>query len=303
MFQKYSSALKGRRAPSDSSFWIAWAETVVRGRLEMKVRRFVCSEKNETMPLILILVAILAGLVVTPAAQSPSGGRQSAATITGAFADSCRDFSVHSSKDISYVELHYVAGPVVKDENINSPDHAIDGGAGDEIEVATVKSGTTIEEFACAPGNRAPTALLEILTPPVDQTLEHCYETWFGGLSCEQSSPRTAWTNSGQVPDTGGTDSGIFHWVRGDPFPCSPCSYVITFRGIGSRDPDADLASWSLDFGDGTSVDGTWSVPPTALVHDYGLGCFCVVTLTVTDSAGQNHSDTIRMVFLDLTPD
>jgi hypothetical protein len=253
-----------------------------------------------------MLVASLAWLVAAPSAQSRSGGRQSAATITGAFADSCRDFSAHSTKDISYVELHYVAGYDFKNESIGSHDHAIDGHAGEEITFATVKSGTTIEEFACVASNRAPTALLEILTPPVDDTLEHCYETWYGGLSCEQSSARTVWTNGGQVPNTGGSDSGIFHWVRGDPFPCSPCSYTVTLRGIGSRDPDGDIASWSLDFGDGTSVNGAWSAPPTALSHNYAVGnsgCSCVITLTVTDSVGQSHSDSIRMVFLDLTRD
>lgn len=256
-----------------------------------------------------MLVAILAWLVAAPAAQSPSGRRQSAATITGAFADSCRDFSAHSSKDISYVELHYAAGFDFKNERIDSHDHAIDGEAGDEIAIATVKSGTTIEEFPCVLSNSAPTALLEILTPPVDQTLEHCYVAWFGGLSCEQSSPRTAWTNNGQVPNTGGSGSGILIWVRGDPFPCSPCSYTVTFRGIGSFDPDADIVSWSLDFGDCTSVSGTWSAPPTELAHDYAASGSCggaslfMVTLTVTDSAGQSHSDTIPMAFLDLTPD
>ena len=77
------------------------------------------------------LIAMLAWLAAAPAAQGPSEGRKSAATITGAFADSCRDFSAHSSKDISYVELHYAAGFDVKNESIDSHDHAIDGNAGD----------------------------------------------------------------------------------------------------------------------------------------------------------------------------
>ena len=115
----------------------------------------------------LIAVAIVALLVAAPAAQAPPGGN-SAATITGAFADSCRDFTAHSTREISYIELHYATGLVVRNESINSHDHGIDGGAGDEIEVATVKSGTTTEEFACVPSNRAPTALLEIQTPPFD---------------------------------------------------------------------------------------------------------------------------------------
>jgi hypothetical protein len=153
----------------------------------------------------LMVVAIFAWLVAASAAQAPTKGRNSAATITGAFADSCRDFAAHSTKDISYVELHYVAGPVIRDESINSPDHVIDGGPGDEIAFATVKSGTTIEEFACMPGNRAPTARLEIQTPPIDATMEHCYLFIIGGSSddglvCEWSSPRTVWTSASEIP-------------------------------------------------------------------------------------------------------
>ena len=258
--------------------------------------------------LMLMAMAIPVWLVAAPAAQSPSK-RNSAATITGAFADSCRDFTVHSSKDISYIELQYVAGGVIKNETINSHDHAIDGGTGDEIKVATVKSGTTIEEFGCVPSNRAPAALLAIQTPPVDQTLAGCYPFWAGGWSCESSTPRTAWTNSTQVPDTGGSDSGLFHWVCGDPFPCPAYSYryAVTFRGIGSSDPDGDLTSWTLDFGDGTSVSGDWSTGlPAQIAHDYTNGCaggVCVIILTVTDSAGQSDSDVIRMGFVDFTPD
>ena len=111
----------------------------------------------------LTVVAMFACLVAVSAAQAPG---KSAATVTGAFADSCRDFAVHSSKDISHVEIHYVSSLVIKDESINSHDHAIDGGTGDEIEFAIVKSGRTVAEFACAPDNTAPTARLEIKTPP-----------------------------------------------------------------------------------------------------------------------------------------
>src|SRR5262245_37414838 len=143
-------------------------------------------------------VAILALWVAAPRAQAPSKGN-SAATITGAFADSCRDFTAHSSKDISYVELQYRTGLVVRDESVNSPDHAIDGSAGDEIESATVKSGTTTEEFDCVPSNAAPTALLEINTPSFTQ-LFGCAVYFDGSVLCEQSSPRTAWTNNSQIP-------------------------------------------------------------------------------------------------------
>jgi hypothetical protein len=255
--------------------------------------------------LTLIVVAILAW-VATPAAQAPRG--KSAATITGAFGDSCRDFAAHSSKDISYVELHYVAGSVIKDESIKSPDHAIDGAAGDEIEFAIVKSGTTIEEFGCVPSNRAPTAVLEIQTP------NDCNPFFSGGLQCDLSRPRTVWITARQIPDDGGTHSGFLVWGCGFVSPTSECSFTLSFRGIGSIDPDADLTSWSLDFGDGTSVSGSWStVPPTAVAHAYTFdschsvvnsqGGVCVITLTVTDSAGQTHSDVIEMGFVDQSPD
>jgi PKD domain len=249
----------------------------------------------------LISVAIVALLVAAPAAQAPSRGN-SAATITGAFADSCRDFTAHSSKDISYIELHYATGLVVRNESINSHDRAIDGNAGDEIEVATVKSGTTIEEFGCVPSNRAPTALIEIKTP------EDCHEFFSGGLECEQSSPRTAWTNASQIPDDGGTESGVMVWGCGFFTPRSQCSFTFGFRGIGSSDPNGDITSWSLDFGDGTSTSGSWgTAPPTEIAHEFAVGScstsFCVITLTVTDSAGQSHSDSIVMVFVDQTPD
>jgi hypothetical protein len=252
-------------------------------------------------------VAILAGLAAAPVARAAAGGGKSAATITGSFADSCRDFATHSSKDISHVELHYADGGVVKDESIDRPDYAIDGGAGDEIEFALVKSGTTIEQFECVSSNRAPTARLEIQTPPMNQTLADCFRFWAGGLSCEQSTPRTVWTSASEIPDDGGTDSGILHWVcgaLGTPCPSSPLT--VTFRGTGSTDPDGDIASWTLDFGDGTSVSGSWSsAPPNEIVHVYPnfASALYVITLTVTDSAGQSHSDAMRMVTLDQTPD
>ena len=257
-------------------------------------------------------VILLAWLGAAPAALPVPRGGNSAATITGSFADSCRDFAAHSSKDISYVELHYASGSVVKDETIDSPDWAIDGGAGEEIDFANVKSGTTIEEFACVPSNAAPVAWLEMLTPPVDNTVENCGPFWAGGLFCVVSSPRTAWTNRDQIPDDGGTESGLFHWVSPGPLPES--SWTMTFRGIGSSDPDGDLASWTLDFGDGTSVSGTWSNPPAEVAHTYaawlggctsvlnGIPSLCVVTLTVTDSAGQSATHTLPMGFVDQRP-
>jgi hypothetical protein len=261
----------------------------------------------------LAIVACLSG--GAPAALAGHGHGNSGATITGSFADSCRDFTTHSTKDIRFVELHYQSGGVVRHHCIHGHDWSVDGGPGDEIDFAKVKSGTTLEEFVCEASNEAPEARLEIRTPPVDQSLEHCYDFFSGGLACEQSSPRTDWTSTGQIPDSGGTESGFFHWGCGaltDPSLCPP---TVSFRGIGSRDADGDIVSWSLDFGDGTSASGTWSTPPAAVAHAYapsgtsctavvnGISNVCVITLTVTDASGQSDSDTMRMVFVDQTPD
>lgn len=256
---------------------------------------------------------LTATLAWSAAALAESGGGNGTATISGSLSDGCRDFAAHSSKDISHVELYHADGRVLKDETLNRPDYSIDGAAGDEIEFAIVKSGTTSERFDCVQPSGPPTALLEIKTPPVDQTLEHCYGFWAGGLACEQSAMRTDWTSKSQIPDDGGSDSGLFEWVCGALSDRSQCSFTISFRGTSSSDPDNDIASWSIDFGDGTSASGNWSTnPPTEIAHDYsffncvGFGIFtsvCPVTLTVTDSAGQSDSETMPMGFLDQTPD
>jgi PKD domain len=67
----------------------------------------------------------------------------------------------------------------------------------------------------------------------------------------------------------------------------------VSFRATGSTDPDDDIASWSIDFGDGTSTGGNWTTePPAEVTHDYGqLGCVCTVVLAVTDFAGHSSSD------------
>jgi hypothetical protein len=251
--------------------------------------------------------AILAGWVALPALAAPGGN--SAATISAAFADSCRSFVAHSSKDISHVELHYVDGRILKDESIGGPDFAIAGGAEDGLEFAIVKSGTTRQLVECTHANSAPVARLEIRTPPFALRLDSCFDFFAGGLFCDQTSARTEWTPASAVPDIGGSDSGILHWGCGTDYAL--CSYTVSFRGIGSSDPDGDIVSWSLDFGDGTSTSGDWTTAtPTQISHDYSMApCgptdnrLCVITLTVTDSAGQRGSESLAMYFLDVNPD
>ena len=225
------------------------------------------------------LAVLLVGLIAT-FGWSAAAPAAPAATITGSFADSCRDFTAHSTKDISHVEIHYADGRVVKDEAIASPDFAIDGGAGDEIDSAIVKSGRTTEIFTCARTNSPPTAVLEILVPEGCVVADEDAERWHcpGG-----AAPRTTWLSANSVSFAGEVD-------------CVPTDRFFRFRGTSSTDPDNDIASWSIDYSyDGTSTiagpSGDWVTDPPAdvLSPDSLEGIF--VTLTVTDSAGQSDSD------------
>jgi hypothetical protein len=246
----------------------------------------------------LVLPLTLAFSVSGQAAPKGNSG----ATITGSFGDSCRDFTAQSSKDISHVEINYADGRVIKDETTTSPDYAIDGNAGDEIDSVDVKSGTTIETFTCPRTNSPPTALFEVETP------ESCF-TWDDGLvACDGRTARTSWTRS-TVPTYGyGVVQFFCQWPDDQAcveheMPCgqldfySLCRVTYNFRGTSSTDPDGDITSWSIDFGDGTSAGGDWATnPPTEVFHEY-LIHHCPTchrdpaTLTVTDSAGNTDSD------------
>ena len=215
----------------------------------------------------------------------------SATTITGSFSDSCRDFSAHSGKDISHVVIQYVDGRTVKDETIGRRDFSIDGGGGDEIGVAIVKSGTTKATFTCTNTNSPPTAVLEIRTPP----LANCHINEEPLPLCVGWAERTDWSRPA---------GGVIGFAFEGPFP--PMSF--DFRGTSSSDPDNDIVSWSIDFGDGTSTSGNWlTEPPTVITHVYAgfdvLQGMPSVTLTVTDGAGQSATNTLMLFVVDITPD
>ena len=216
----------------------------------------------------LAVVAVIAATMSAGHTAADSG-----AEITASFADACRDFAAHSSKDISHVVVRYADGHVVKDETINRPDFALDGGPGDEIASASVKSATTIERFECEPAGHPPAALLE--------------------------SRRCGFANCG---DWTSVDSDGSHEQ------CSHFEDQIPFRGTNSTDPDGDIVSWSIDFGDGSApVGGAWAdAPPATVGHVFdstGLQPFFTVTLTLTDSAGQAGVDTIVVCLVDFRPD
>ena len=234
----------------------------------------------------LVFAAALALAAVAAASPTPGNG---AATITGSFSDGCRDFAARSSKDISYVELHYVDGRVAKRERINRRHYSIDGVAGDELDFAAVKSGTTRTTFACPRTNSPPTASLEIFGP--------CIALGDGTLSCDADHPRSDWIWSRP-------GNGFVFWACNHDTFCSGTPTDPGFRGISSTDPDGDIASWSIDFGDGAVTGDSWTAnPPAELVHAYppfpeAFDIRPTVTLTVTDSAGQSDSATMTLAFI-----
>jgi PKD repeat protein len=67
----------------------------------------------------------------------------------------------------------------------------------------------------------------------------------------------------------------------------------VTFDGSGSSDPDGPLASWSLDFGDGTpAATGTGS-PPSSIPHTYADPGSYTAALTVRDAQGATDTASV----------
>lgn len=59
----------------------------------------------------------------------------------------------------------------------------------------------------------------------------------------------------------------------------------VTFNGSGSSDPDGSIASWTLDFGDGSPPAGGNGAVPNSIPHTYST-CTCTASLVVTDNQG-----------------
>jgi hypothetical protein len=150
---------------------------------------------------------------------------------------------------------------------------------------------------------KPPTAVLEVKVP-----FGRCGAFDDGLLACDGDAARNAWAHP-FLPSLG---YGIVRFLCGWPddqacvdavMPCgqkdnySLCEVTYTYRGTSSTDPDDDIVSWTLDFGDGTSTSGNWATnPPTEVSHTF-LDHHCPTcqrdpaNLTVTDSSGFTHSD------------
>jgi PKD repeat protein len=73
-----------------------------------------------------------------------------------------------------------------------------------------------------------------------------------------------------------------------------PVPLKVTFDGSASSDPGGgSIASWSLDFGDGSSTGVVSGPVSSAITHTYTSPCSpCTATLTVTDNQGAQDTDT-----------
>lgn len=250
-------------------------------RIRDMVRRQSPSDSRATALGRALAVALIATLACSVAAEGAPNAK-STATITGSFGASCTEFEAHSSKDISDVEIHYTDDRVVRNEDIAGPDFSIDDDPGDELELAVVKSGTTSEHLACE-------------SPLADSPPNAVLERRAG--ASDHQNPAGTWTDTDCHSDFNNPEP---------PF-CIYGTFVaepVSFRGTGSTDPNGDIVSWSIDFGDGTTpASGTWGTdPPVEVTHVYEqLGCVCTVVLTVTDSAGDSSSDPM-LVDIDNDP-
>ena len=67
----------------------------------------------------------------------------------------------------------------------------------------------------------------------------------------------------------------------------------VTFNGSTSSDSDGVIASWTLDFGDGTTAASGLGLP-SSVPHTYAAGNW-TATLTVSDDNGASNSTTIAV--------
>jgi hypothetical protein len=69
---------------------------------------------------------------------------------------------------------------------------------------------------------------------------------------------------------------------------------TVTFNGAGSQGVAHPIASWQIEFGDGSSPAGGNGMPPAAITHTYAAGTY-VAALTVTDTINQSSSFSVTL--------
>jgi phospholipase C len=95
----------------------------------------------------------------------------------------------------------------------------------------------------------------------------------FGNAAATSSATATA------TPNTGGPLSGV-------------APYGAVFDGSTSSDANSPIASWTLNFGDGSSTNGT-GTPPAGISHTYTTAGSYTADLHIVDQANATADDTI----------
>lgn len=70
----------------------------------------------------------------------------------------------------------------------------------------------------------------------------------------------------------------------------------FTFSTAGSFDPDNNAASWSLNYGDGTTPASGSGLPTPTLQHTYALAGTYTVGLAITDTGGKVGTATLTLI-------
>ena len=74
-----------------------------------------------------------------------------------------------------------------------------------------------------------------------------------------------------------------------------PTPLAVKFDGSGSTDSDGSIASWTLNFGDGSTTGPTSGPVPSSIPHTYTSACSCTASLKVTDNQGAQSTATVSM--------
>ncbi len=192
-----------------------------------------------------------------------------------------------------YVNRKTVAGGVITQRALE-----LRGPGGASVVLAEAVAGVE----RCEQPDGPPTAVLELETAPIspdeDGPAGSCYAGQHPDLFCFYEDPRSVWTRF--------TTGTVYFGFCADN-QCQPDdTFSFSFRGTISTDPGDDIASWSIDFGDGTStgIQDWATAPPTTITHAYDLNDFndnfVVVTLTVTDAAGESDSEAMPLALISL---